>query len=174
MLSNNNNYDDKTIHIKDNHETYANCELIDNKLVLSKASRNDIIKSLTSNRENMKSKTAGTLKLRHFELCPANQMSEQQRAAIPESVKIRNIGVAVAVLLETFDGSILLTRRASHMRTFPNIWVPPGGSIDWDEESLFAAGLRELQEETNLQFADEDIVSCKPLCIPFRKHRRIH
>ena len=68
-------------------------------------------------------------------------------------------------LLETFDGSILLTRRASHMRTFPNIWVPPGGSIDWDEESLFAAGLRELQEETNLQFADEDIVSCKPLCM---------
>ena len=67
--------------------------------------------------------------------------------------------------LETFDGSILLTRRASHMRTFPNIWVPPGGSIDWDEESLFAAGLRELQEETNLQFADEDIVSCKPLCM---------
>ena len=51
------------------------------------------------------------------------------------------------------------------MRTFPNIWVPPGGSIDWDEESLFAAGLRELQEETNLQFADEDIVSCKPLCM---------
>ena len=99
MLSNNNNYDDKDIHIKDNHETYANCELIDNKLVLSKASRNDIIKSLTSNKENMKSKTAGTLKLRHFELCPANQMSEQQRASIPESVKIRNIGVAVAVLL---------------------------------------------------------------------------
>lgn len=99
MLSNNNNYDDKDIHVKDNHETYANCELIDNKLVLSKASRSDIMKSLTSNRENMKSKTAGTLKLRHFELCPANQMSEQQRSSIPESVKIRNIGVAVAVLL---------------------------------------------------------------------------
>ena len=57
------------------------------------------IKSLTSNKENMKSKTAGTLKLRHFELCPANQMSEKQRESIPESVKIRNIGVAVAVLL---------------------------------------------------------------------------
>ena len=51
------------------------------------------------------------------------------------------------------------------MRTFPNIWVPPGGSIDWDENSLFAAGLRELHEETNLDVKDEDVVSCKPLCM---------
>ena len=51
------------------------------------------------------------------------------------------------------------------MRTFPNIWVPPGGSIDWNEESLFTTGLRELKEETNITFADEDVVSCKPLCM---------
>ena len=69
------------------------------------------------------------------------------------------------VFLETSDGQILLTRRAAHMRTFPNIWVPPGGSIDWNEESLFTTGLRELKEETNITFADEDVVSCKPLCM---------
>ena len=51
------------------------------------------------------------------------------------------------------------------MRTFPNVWVPPGGSIDWDEESLFAAGLRELKEETNLRFEEYDVISCKPLCM---------
>ena len=66
---------------------------------------------------------------------------------------------------ETSDSQILLTRRAAHMRTFPNVWVPPGGSIDWNEDSLFAAGLRELEEETNLKFSDEDVVSCKPLCM---------
>ena len=51
------------------------------------------------------------------------------------------------------------------MRTFPNVWVPPGGSIDWDEESLFATGLRELNEETNLKFDEDDVVSCRPLCM---------
>ena len=51
------------------------------------------------------------------------------------------------------------------MRTFPNVWVPPGGSIDWNEVSLFAAGLRELEEETNLKVKDEDVLNCKPLCM---------
>ena len=59
----------------------------------------------------------------------------------------------------------MLTRRAAHMRTFPNIWVPPGGGIDWNEASLLAAGLRELKEETNLEVIEQDIVNCKPLCM---------
>jgi 8-oxo-dGTP pyrophosphatase MutT (NUDIX family) len=79
--------------------------------------------------------------------------------------RVINTSQFFIIFVETSDGHILLTRRASHMRTFPNIWVPPGGSIDWNEESLFAAGLRELEEETNLKFAEEDVVSCKPLCM---------
>ena len=102
LLSNNNNdnlTNSKHIKIKDSHETFVNCELVNNKLILSKASVEDIEASYLNNKEKLKRKTAGTLKIRHFEQCPANQMSETQRDALPESVKIRNIGVAVAVLL---------------------------------------------------------------------------
>ena len=98
-LSNNNNIESKYIRLKDNHETYVNCELIDNKLILSKASKDDIATCLLRNKENIKRKTAGTLKIRHFDQCPALHMSEEQRESIPIPVKERNIGVAVAVLL---------------------------------------------------------------------------
>ena len=101
VLSNENDIESKHAYIKDKHETYVNCELVNNKLILSKAMKEDIESSFNKDKKKLKRKTAGTLKLRHFELCPANQMSEQQRASIPESVKIRNIGVAVAVLLGT-------------------------------------------------------------------------
>lgn len=37
--------------------------------------------------------------------------------------------VGVAVLLESSDHRLLLTHRAEHMRTFPGIWVPPGGHV---------------------------------------------
>ena len=67
------------------------------------------------------------------------------------------------MFLETNDENILLTRRAKHMRTFPGIWVPPGGHIEADE-SLLEAGLRELREETGLDVLD-DIRSDSVLCL---------
>ena len=36
------------------------------------------------------------------------------------------------------------------MRTFPGVWVPPGGGIDPEDKSLVHTALRELQEETGL------------------------
>ena len=53
------------------------------------------------------------------------------------------------VIIPTCEGKILLTRRESHMRTFPRAWVLPGGAIDAGE-TLQQAGIRELKEETNL------------------------
>ena len=50
----------------------------------------------------------------------------------------------------TGDSEILLIKRASHMRTYPNAWVLPGGQIDPGETPREAAA-RELQEETGLQ-----------------------
>uniref|UniRef100_A0A8C5J3V0 m7GpppN-mRNA hydrolase NUDT17 n=1 Tax=Junco hyemalis TaxID=40217 RepID=A0A8C5J3V0_JUNHY len=59
------------------------------------------------------------------------------------------VTAAVAVLLEATCGHVLLTRRATTLRHFPNVWVPPGGHLEPGEE-LVAAGLRELAEETGL------------------------
>ena len=36
------------------------------------------------------------------------------------------------------------------MRTFPNVWVPPGGSIEGSDRSLLEAGARELKEEVGI------------------------
>ncbi|XP_044528507.1 nucleoside diphosphate-linked moiety X motif 17 isoform X3 [Gracilinanus agilis] len=62
----------------------------------------------------------------------------------------REVDVGVSVVLQSSDQSVLLTRRASSLHTSPNLWVPPGGHVELDEE-LFDGGLRELREETGLQ-----------------------
>ena len=41
----------------------------------------------------------------------------------------RRVNVGVSIILETKDCKILMTKRAKHMRTFPGVWIPPGGHI---------------------------------------------
>ena len=60
-------------------------------------------------------------------------------------------------LLETTDRQLLLTRRGRHMRTFPGVWVPPGGHIELGE-TLLEAGARECWEETGLQVTISNII----------------
>ena len=80
------------------------------------------------------------------------------------------IALGVVVLLESADHRVLLTRRASHMRTFPSCWVCPGGGIEQGEtvsrhrvfrphphpssSQLLQAGLRELHEEVGVDVKD--------------------
>lgn len=47
-------------------------------------------------------------------------------AATPLDVQQRGVDVGVAVLLQTSDERVLLTRRAKELHIFPNLWVPPG------------------------------------------------
>lgn len=39
------------------------------------------------------------------------------------------------------------------MRTFPGVWVPPGGHVELGE-TLLQAGLREMKEETGIQIEE--------------------
>ena len=50
------------------------------------------------------------------------------------------------------------------MRTFPYVWVPPGGGIELGE-SLQETGLRELFEEVGISLQKSDIVEEGPLCL---------
>ena len=102
---------------------------------------------------------------RHFERCPIKFISEVQRQSLPEDVVERNVGAAVSILLESNDGMVLVTRRSSTMRTFPNVWVPPGGKIDKEDDSLLDAGLRELKEETGLDFNQCNLQKSQPICM---------
>ena len=51
------------------------------------------------------------------------------------------IGVGVGVIVESQDGRVLITRRAKHMRTFPGVWVPPGGHVGKTRASCFVVAI---------------------------------
>lgn len=89
--------------------------------------------------------------LRHASECPVYKMTNT--AALSQETKDKGVAIGVAVLLTSLDQCVLVTRRAPHMRTFPGVWVPPGGHVE-PGEALLAAGLRELKEETGLELQD--------------------
>jgi ADP-ribose pyrophosphatase YjhB (NUDIX family) len=91
------------------------------------------------------------LLLRHASECPVYKMTN--KASLSQESKDRGVGMGVAILLTSLDQCVLVTRRAPHMRTFPGVWVPPGGHVE-PGESLLSAGLRELKEETGLELKD--------------------
>jgi len=66
------------------------------------------------------------------------------------------VRLSVVVVVDDGYGCVLLTRRTPHMRTFPRCWVCPGGAVD-DGENLFAAGAREVLEETGLTVPTSDM-----------------
>uniref|UniRef100_A0A3P8U3L1 m7GpppN-mRNA hydrolase NUDT17 n=1 Tax=Amphiprion percula TaxID=161767 RepID=A0A3P8U3L1_AMPPE len=87
---------------------------------------------------------------------PIKHLSVTEAAAIPLDIQKRGVDVGVALLLQTTNQRVLLTRRAKELRIFPNVWVPPGGHLESDE-TLLEAGLRELKEETGLKLEPEDV-----------------
>lgn len=90
------------------------------------------------------------IKIKHPPFCPLHHLSPSDLDLLPDDILNRGIDVGAAVILESSDNKILLTRRAKHLRTFPGIWVPPGGHIE-ENETFVEAGLRELYEESGLR-----------------------
>ncbi|KAM8921514.1 nucleoside diphosphate-linked moiety X motif 17-like [Pelodytes ibericus] len=88
--------------------------------------------------------------------CPISNLSSSQAAQLPPAIQNRGVDVGVAVLLESVNHKVLLTRRSKALTTFPNVWVPPGGHMESGEQ-LLETGLRELQEETGLQLHTQNI-----------------
>lgn len=73
------------------------------------------------------------------------------RRMVRSQPPIKHCSLAVSVLIENADtGRVLITRRAKHMRSFPCVWVTPGGSIDETDHSLLATAQREVWEETGV------------------------
>ncbi|KAM9783244.1 nucleoside diphosphate-linked moiety X motif 17 [Neosynchiropus ocellatus] len=96
--------------------------------------------------------------LKRPSFCPIKHLSVTEAAMLPQDVQQQGVDVGVAVLLQSANHRVLLSRRAAHLRIFPNNWVPPGGHVELDE-TLLEAGLRELQEETGLKVAPEELSS---------------
>ncbi|KAK4325085.1 hypothetical protein Pmani_004241 [Petrolisthes manimaculis] len=86
----------------------------------------------------------------HPPFCVGHKITEEQKDSLPLATRERGVDVGVCILVESSDGRILVTRRAPHMRTFPGVWVPPGGHVE-EGENLVEAGVREMMEETGLE-----------------------
>ncbi|KAK8376582.1 hypothetical protein O3P69_009893 [Scylla paramamosain] len=128
-------------------EGLVECSLQDNKLLLQCPTEN-VSPSACNARPSL-------YKIMHPPFCPIQHLDKEGRDGLPSDIKMRGVDVGVAVLLESSDHRLLLTHRAGHMRTFPGIWVPPGGHVE-DGESLEDAVLRELCEETGLEVTEEE------------------
>nr|XP_020474507.1 nucleoside diphosphate-linked moiety X motif 17 [Monopterus albus]XP_020474508.1 nucleoside diphosphate-linked moiety X motif 17 [Monopterus albus] len=94
--------------------------------------------------------------LKRPSFCPIKHLSITETSAIPLDIQQRGVDVGVAIILQTANQRVLLTRRAKQLSIFPNVWVPPGGHLDPDE-TLLDAGLRELKEETGLKLEPEEV-----------------
>ncbi|XP_043935659.1 nucleoside diphosphate-linked moiety X motif 17 isoform X2 [Protopterus annectens] len=85
--------------------------------------------------------------------CPFKHLDATQLSLLREGTQSRGVDTGVAILLQTANKKILLTRRAKDLSIFPNLWVPPGGHVELNEK-LLTAGLRELEEETGLHLKE--------------------
>ncbi|XP_076789084.1 m7GpppN-mRNA hydrolase NUDT17 isoform X3 [Arvicanthis niloticus] len=90
--------------------------------------------------------------------CPFAALDQQPEVSRTEPLTNRGVDLGVAVILQSSDQTVLLTRRTCTLRISPNLWVPPGGHMELDEEIL-ECGLRELWEECGLQLPQNQI-SC--------------
>ncbi len=62
--------------------------------------------------------------------------------------------ISVAAIITRSENNtpqILLTKRSSNLKSFPNTWVLPGGKVD-EYETREKAVIREVKEETGLDF----------------------
>ena len=73
-------------------------------------------------------KTLLTLSSQRPSFCPIHNLCPDSVLQLPSAVRSRGIDVGAVTLLESSDGKLLLTRRASHLSIFPGVWVPPGES----------------------------------------------
>ncbi|EPY75647.1 nucleoside diphosphate-linked moiety X motif 17 [Camelus ferus] len=90
------------------------------------------------------------LPLQRPPFCPFAALDQQPGAPGAELPTNRGVDLGVAVILQSSDQTVLLTRRTRTLNVSPNLWVPPGGHVELDEE-LLDGGLRELWEESGLQ-----------------------
>ena len=63
--------------------------------------------------------------------------------------------MAVCAYIMDRNKNLMLTKRPEHLKIFPNVWVLPGGIVEF-QETLENALFREIEEEVGLTFEKVD------------------
>ncbi|MGP1358301.1 CoA pyrophosphatase [Roseicyclus sp.] len=107
---------------------------------------------------------------RHIDLSALRHLLAE-RAAAPSSDYDLNPGVTLppgrvlrpaAVLIPVLGASVILTKRASHLKHHPGQIALPGGKIDDTDDGAAAAALREAREEIGLDPANVALIAELP------------
>lgn len=64
---------------------------------------------------------------------------------------------ASVVIVVNEQGKMLVLRRGETAGTFPGYWNFPGGAVE-EGETIEAAGVRELEEESGIKVSEKDLV----------------
>ncbi|XP_039697337.1 m7GpppN-mRNA hydrolase NUDT17 isoform X2 [Pteropus medius] len=75
------------------------------------------------------------LPLQRSPFCPFAALDQQPRPPGTELPTGRGVDLGVAVILQSSDQTVLLTRRTRTLRVSPNLWVPPGGHVELEESA---------------------------------------
>uniref|UniRef100_H3BCN5 Nudix hydrolase 17 n=1 Tax=Latimeria chalumnae TaxID=7897 RepID=H3BCN5_LATCH len=102
---------------------------------------------------------AEKLLLKRPSFCPIKHLDKTQADALPMEILTRGVDVGVAVLVQSVNKKLLLTRRTATLRIFPNVWVPPGGHIELNEK-FFNTFLKEILELLGLTSALHSFIIC--------------
>ncbi|MDP2063470.1 MAG: CoA pyrophosphatase [Phaeovulum sp.] len=89
---------------------------------------------------------------------PSSDFDLNPGTVLPEGRLLRPAGVLIGIQEARGGLSVLLTKRASHLRNHPGQIAFPGGKVDATDADAAAAALREAEEEVGLPQANVELI----------------